>query len=1333
MQTILRYSSARLCIFFLVLGLAACGDSKQSPSNTTNPPPNPNVTDADNDGVADSLDQCPGTPANTTVDAIGCPVSSPSPNDADSDGVSDANDACPNTPAATMVNADGCSAKLCQAVVSGAVSQCFDTVASKVKGCYLEDGEPCYDDNAVTAALQTQQDLIQTQCGSDATVQEASYGDLLTLTNLQLLQEDACLGNVQSLAARSFGGPHAKLLENNAGNPANTACLEAVYDQGQTIITSTYNDYDACINDDECADFNDFTTPDQAGRDNTANATLSATCAGNMSETQGSTPDIFIARANAQARCMIAETNGDTSAAMLDCGPDNALFENLDIRQNRVVESPAQSKAREESNDTNRGDRLVVEPGTQLTDIDNLPRGVGLYVEMDSNDWGTVCGDGSPYAVVLRLSADDAMLDNAILHQQGGGVCLAGTGDCVTRPQHLFEAIDHAEADIQNRGYLAVRNDNPFQDWSVMFQPYCNQDLHIGGGGLEAGGRPENDGQLRRSGSINIRQSTRLYRDLIWRMRRHTTTTGYRSNQPKIVYSGTSAGGYGVQYNLHHPLDEMRWENTLGSPHVAFTVGGGTTDLSLLFTTVGNTWMTRSFQPPYCLEDNCSLTEFNHPAHGERLGAVPFQQILNTSPQHDNVQEPTQGYPGPAPTFPGSGFEEKDWIIEHRRVYCDIKDTPNVYFHMGANTFASHDFLNTNQPFSYSNNTTRQHLVDGMGMLNLLYSMTQFPDEAIDRVEEGPTLPGVTDYTCDLTPANAAGDFDGDGINNQTDICFGTPAGQTVALNGCPVLADDADMDGIVDDQDQCPNTATADTANEFGCSLPQSDPDGDGLLDPDDNCPSTSNPDQTNLDTDFFGDACDTDLDGDGVANNSDNCPNQANADQLDINNNDVGDVCEFMAPASRPTVVPACYQPNLLVAPDMSLHECTWNHFAHDLQRDLDADTPMVESLWLASHNSYNYPDQAHPASVDPNQVVTITDQLNLEMRTIELDIHWAESPRCSGELQAIVCHSQTDHSTCFGSEHTPDVFFDEIRIWMDNNPDEVIQLDLEARLSVATNPTRVCPGPAPSLDSGDGSETVADLLEEAFGDLIYTTTDSGESNLPFSVTRREIFDANRRIVVASEQQDSYSNNTWLELVHSLASDSVRRQKANEGDGFNAHPDCEGTFYSENQYRTLWTRMWEDTTNVGRTSNKVPFDSEQIQEMLKCGMNNPSFDQLRSSDIRLAAMVWSWAETEPAINDEANCALHNTDGRFESADCAASYAYACANADNSGWVITAATGDWSNGAAACTAVNKQFATPQTGYFNQLLRQAKTTAGATEVWLNYAEDATTEGIWTLP
>jgi len=60
--------------------------------------------DTDLDGVPDKLDQCPNTPAGTSVDEKGCPT------DDDKDGVVNGSDLCPNTPAGETVDASGCSA-----------------------------------------------------------------------------------------------------------------------------------------------------------------------------------------------------------------------------------------------------------------------------------------------------------------------------------------------------------------------------------------------------------------------------------------------------------------------------------------------------------------------------------------------------------------------------------------------------------------------------------------------------------------------------------------------------------------------------------------------------------------------------------------------------------------------------------------------------------------------------------------------------------------------------------------------------------------------------------------------------------------------------------------------------------------------------------------------------------------------------------------------------------------------------------------------------------------------------------------------------------------------
>ncbi len=63
--------------------------------------------DSDNDGVLNSVDQCPNTPAGTEVDSTGCAVVTEA--DSDNDGVVDSQDMCPDTPMNDKVDADGCT------------------------------------------------------------------------------------------------------------------------------------------------------------------------------------------------------------------------------------------------------------------------------------------------------------------------------------------------------------------------------------------------------------------------------------------------------------------------------------------------------------------------------------------------------------------------------------------------------------------------------------------------------------------------------------------------------------------------------------------------------------------------------------------------------------------------------------------------------------------------------------------------------------------------------------------------------------------------------------------------------------------------------------------------------------------------------------------------------------------------------------------------------------------------------------------------------------------------------------------------------------------------
>ncbi|MEJ2500350.1 MAG: OmpA family protein [Campylobacterales bacterium] len=93
-------------------------------------------TDSDNDGVYDSEDACPGTPAGAVVDSRGCIP------DTDADGVLDPKDECPDTPAGEIVDTRGCLIDSDKDGVPDMSDKCPGTTAGAVVdglGCEVDD------------------------------------------------------------------------------------------------------------------------------------------------------------------------------------------------------------------------------------------------------------------------------------------------------------------------------------------------------------------------------------------------------------------------------------------------------------------------------------------------------------------------------------------------------------------------------------------------------------------------------------------------------------------------------------------------------------------------------------------------------------------------------------------------------------------------------------------------------------------------------------------------------------------------------------------------------------------------------------------------------------------------------------------------------------------------------------------------------------------------------------------------------------------------------------------------------------------------------------------
>lgn len=412
---------------------------------------------------------------------------------------------------------------------------------------------------------------------------------------------------------------------------------------------------------------------------------------------------------------------------------------------------------------------------------------------------------------------------------------------------------------------------------------------------------------------------------------------------------------------------------------------------------------------------------------------------------------------------------------------------------------------------------------------------------------------------------------------------------------------------------------------------------------------------------------------------------------------------------------------------------HEQSWVHRALLLQNKLGHGLPLVHNSIVATHNSFNATDDNTPPTLsgsDYNQLYGIVDQLRMGVRAIEIDVHWAPGRDGSPQTffrEPMVCHGRDGgqgNAGCTTEKPLREVLA-ELRAWLDAHPDEAVVLYLEDDIA----------GTLPADQRALAYATTAQVVADEIGDLVYgpgwhgsACDNSNPATDPGSwlnVSRRQILAAGKQLLLYTE---TCAGGTWDTLFHRKTGDNVTQgtQESYEGRGY--EPGADNCVFAAFRRRT-WTRVWEDSTVVTAAAGggaPAAITPEVARELMRCGLNMPSLDRLYPADGRLAAMVWSWAENEPASDDGRDCAAQGTDGRFFAAVCGETRPYACVSDTNPDQWTVSGSGPWD--AAACPP-GTHFGVPGNGYANEKLREAKLVAGVSEVWLNYS-DAAAEGVW---
>ncbi|WP_199223836.1 hypothetical protein [Paraconexibacter algicola] len=406
----------------------------------------------------------------------------------------------------------------------------------------------------------------------------------------------------------------------------------------------------------------------------------------------------------------------------------------------------------------------------------------------------------------------------------------------------------------------------------------------------------------------------------------------------------------------------------------------------------------------------------------------------------------------------------------------------------------------------------------------------------------------------------------------------------------------------------------------------------------------------------------------------------------------------CAALSPIALPCVaLQKVAEAASAFAPDLAAYRASWEHRAAVFQSRLGDRLPLREATFVGTHNSFNAVAAGLTLShADSNQRMTLVQQLDADVRSLELDLHLV-----GGRVR--VCHGRGRdelHLGCTSESGLAEVLA-PVAAWLRTNPDEVLLLYLEDHVEDAQAYAGVV-------------RTLTEQLRIHRPDPA-RISEKGCATLPLDLTRRAIRAGGAQVVVVGDCAAG-----WGSVVHEWRSVHVESGSTAR---YRPFPACDAT-YPRAVYGQKIVRYFEDSTLVATvvdpTTPSVDPDAltpEKVRAMTACGVTLLGLDQLTPTDGRLAATLWSWAPGEPGRRD--GCARTDADGRWVAAPCAERRRAACAR--DGRWTLTRRAAPYAQAAGACRASARRgtarFALPLSANANAELHRR---TGGTPVWIRY-------------